>query len=597
VNRNLSLLVIFLAVCFSTLCAQDRYLELYQYNSDNARLWENNLFYNSPVFANSDINVRWFSLNERRMSFNQESRRFGIDLGFEKRMGKFRHDVLSGYAYIYDSSDLEINLRPYINRTGYYGYGLSFSPIDSIMLDSQARYYFRNEQDRYNRDITFSSDGLYYRFSSRASAANQSFYAVVNAGMENKELDWESFNAKSASTSLTHYGERHHLRADYSFTHREDDLYTLSPYSIRSQYMYSDTQKRATHSINATFRYFPSDWMEITLNEDYSQRKVRMTDNVFKNNADFVNRSSINAVIYPHQSVRLDNLIRYDKSIKNFSYEVNSRHTENRFIGSYGSWQYAPDDSLRWGYEVNLQRITYPDQENRWDNDLLSQSYRLGITHYLNRHIKLRNWLIINTRDDVYIDALLSSNNRRMRSVSMAPECEILLSDQLMFKQEYLIRADYTSYMSKTEGRTGTIYRQLNCNYSIIFDNFPYIARSSDLVWMRLPFRSNYGKALRIEVKFEFQQNEFGSKVEDYYLITSRNLRYTAALNLKHDIHNLYYIVYPQYTWGTWKEYSLLVGCAWRIDQDSIMEFSLNPYGDDLSNLDWQISTAINLRF
>ncbi|MBM4403797.1 MAG: hypothetical protein FJ042_05385 [Candidatus Cloacimonetes bacterium] len=596
-NRNLSLWLILSAIWLNPLVAQDRYLELFQHISDKTRSWENTLFYHSPIFANSDIRVKWFSLSDRRLSYNQDSRRFGIDLGFDQRFGKLEHHILSGYDYVYDSSDLEINLRPYINKTGYYGYGLSYTPLDSLVINTQGRYYFRNEQDRFNKDASFHSDGFYYRLGGRASAQIRSLYASANTNLECKKLEWESHTSKAISSSIVNFSETYQFRTDYSFNQRDDELYVLSPDSIRSQYNYTDTLKRSSHGVNADLIIPVADWMEITLSEQYSQHKVRLANNYFKNNADFMNRSSINAVIYPGGSVRLDGIIRYDLAIKDFSYEVNSRHMENRYVGSFGSWEYAPGDSLRWGYEIDLQRITYPDQENEWDNDLLSQSYRVGIIKYLHKRIRFRNWLVINTKDDIYIDALLSSNNHRMRSVSLIPELGILLGDRLYLSNDYVIRADYTSYDFKAENRSGTLYRQLAGNYSMVFDTFPFIARSSDLVWMYLPYRSGEGKALRLEARFEYQQNEYGNKIEDYYLITNRNTRFTAAINLKHDIHNLYYIIHPKYTWGTWKEYNLLVGCAWQIDHDSIIELSLNPYGDNIKHLTWQISTVINLRF
>ncbi len=544
-----------------------------------------------------DLSVRWFSLNEKRISFNQESRRFGIDVGYEQRTGLFRHNILSGYDYIFDSSDLEIDLRPYVNKTGYYGYGLTFAPLDSLNLDSQARYYFRNEQDRYNEYMAFKSNGYYYRLGGRLGGVIHSFSGSLAGGLEYKELDWETFEVYQLSSALAQRGDKHLITANYAYHQREDDLYILIPDNIRSQYNYSDTQKRFSHTLNASVATYPADWLELSLNEQYAQRKVRLSENYFRNNADFVNRTSLIAVVYPLSSVRLENILRYDIAIKDFTYEINSRHTENRSISTFGSWQYSPSDSLRWAYEIDMQRITYPDQENRWDNDLLVQSYRLGVVHYLWQNMKLRNWLILNTKDDIYLDALLSANNSRMRSISLIPECDILLGDRLLFRQNYTIRADYTNYHYKTEGRTGTFYRQLICRYGMIFDSFPYVARSADMIWMRHPYRSSDGKALKVETTFEYQQNEFGAKQQDFYLITSRNQRYTVALQLKHDIYNIYYTIHPQYTWGTWKEYNLLFGCAWQMDHDSIVEISLNPYGDSVKNLDWQISTAVNLRF
>jgi len=40
-----------------------------------------------------------------------------------------------------------------------------------------------------------------------------------------------------------------------------------------------------------------------------------------------------------------------------------------------------------------------------------------------------------------------------------------------------------------------------------------------------------------------------------------------------------------------------LLGAAWRFNNNSLVEFSLNPVGEDLQSLDWKTSVSLNLQF
>ena len=98
---------------------------------------------------------------------------------------------------------------------------------------------------------------------------------------------------------------------------------------------------------------------------------------------------------------------------------------------------------------------------------------------------------------------------------------------------------------------------------------------------------------------YSFEINEyadFNSNIQ-VYEIDFRNQRHQASLLFKHDIESLYYIIQPQFSWGTWVEYGLLLGAAWRFNNNSLVEFSLNPVGEDLQSLDWKTSVSLNLQF
>ncbi|MDP2173494.1 MAG: hypothetical protein Q8J62_06940, partial [Candidatus Cloacimonadaceae bacterium] len=380
---------------------------------------------------------------------------------------------------------------------------------------------------------------------------------------------------------------------------RKDDLYVLTR-SLDTRnpsfYTLSDAQVRNALSYNGIAEFMPAGFLRLTLQEYFSQRITELENNIVRNNGDYINQAALNIEIFPLEKINLRSRVQHSFAIKDFSFSRKTRHTENRSINTMLAYEYSHGDSLSVSANFDLQRTSYPDDDHRWDNDLLSRSFRIGNVHYYKERIRLSTWLNWNIRDDVYIDGVLSSNNKQIHSISMMPDCAILLGDRLMFKQSYQIRTDYTDYTY--EASKQSLYRQLTYKYNLVFDSFPLIARSGDQRWLDLPYRSTGIGALMTDMFFGYEQNEYGDMLSSgVYSIDLKNKRYSAGFTLKHDIQNLYYILEPKYSWGSWKEYYLLIGAAWQFNNQSLLEFSVNPVGDILDKLDWRTTVNLNLRF
>jgi hypothetical protein len=41
----------------------------------------------------------------------------------------------------------------------------------------------------------------------------------------------------------------------------------------------------------------------------------------------------------------------------------------------------------------------------------------------------------------------------------------------------------------------------------------------------------------------------------------------------------------------------MLFGLAWRFNNESLLELSINPVGDSIRDLDWKSTVNLNLRF
>jgi len=597
-----------LALCFScivlALPAQSRNLEFYFSGSRQVRSLQNNLLYQLSPLKNSLLSIRSLNSLEQRISFDQNQRRSSLELELALDGDWWRHHFLSGYEYLYDRSALEQELHPYVNRTGFIGYRLELAVLDSLRIGSGVKGFLRREEDRYLLDNQLGSEG--YELTANAGYGN-TFWQTdtgVNLELGTRKLDWEFYESAAVNAYLNHLRDSFTWHNNFSLSRRRDKLYVLGQDSAnqgRSFYSLHDTQSRYALSYTGSADLAAGDWLQLTALESYSHRLTDFDQNIVRNNADYLNLASLQLVVSPWQKLNWQNLVSHSYAIKDFSFTRNTRHTEIRSISSNLSWEYAPGDSLTLGGLIDLQRTTFPDDANRWDNDLRNRSLRLGNTHYWKQRIKLSNRMIWNIRDDIYTGALLSSNNKVVNSLSYSPECDILIGDRLLFKQEYQIRVDYTKYLYEYifNDQKRSLYRQLAYKYSLVFDSFPFTARSGDLVWMKLPYRRGSGNAFLTDFSFAFEQNDYADydTLTDIYVINFKNRRYITTLTLKHDIQDFYYIIQPRYSWGTWTEYNLLLGLAWQFNNLSLLEISVNPTGEKIKSLDWRTSISLNLQF
>jgi len=596
VKRNLLLSALCFSFCF--LSAQANLLDFSFSGSNSSRNLENNLRYQLTPFKASLLQISAQSFSEQRLNFSQRSRRslLSLDLAFDREL--LRHSVESGYEYLYDSSELDEQFQPYRNKTGFLGYTLDLMPADSLLFEAGVQGFIRSEEDRYLLGSKLNSQG--YLVHGRASASTEllNTRTGLSAAYERKTMDWEYYQTGSLAAWLNHQSQNLLVNNNFSLSRRDDDIYVLLPDTSaggRGFYDLDDSQRRSSLVYSGSLEYEPWELLRLNLQESFNKRITDLAENTVRNNSDLMNQASLSLELKPVYNLGWSSTFSHGYGLKTYSLTQTSRESENRFLSTGLNWEYTGGDTLSAAFSVDLQRSSFPDDQNRWDNDLRHIRVNLANAHYWKERLKLSNRLYWNLTDDVYLDGLLSGNNKQTASYIYNPSCAMLIGDRLLFNQNYLIRADYTSYMYDPTDKA--FYRQLELEYKLVFDSFPFAARSQDQRWLLLPYRNNDGNAFLADLSFGFERNEYADFNGQIYVIDFKNTRYTAALTLKHDIQNLYYIIQPQYSWGTWTEYNLLLGLAWKFTEASLLEFSLNPVGDSLDNLDWRSSVSLGAHF
>ena len=597
-KRNSLLSALFFSLALGSLSAQTNLLDFSWSGSNSSRNLENNLRYQMTPFQASLLQISAQNFSEQRLNFSQKSRKsqLGMDLTFDR--GLLSHGVQSGYEYFYDSSELDADFQPYRNKTGYLGYTLDLAPKDSLLLEAGARGYVRSEDDRYLTGSKLNSQGYLVHGRAAAGTGIWNSSAGISAAFERKVMNWEYYQTGSLGAYLNHQSQNLAFNNNLSLTRRDDRLYVLLPDEAaggRGFYSLDDSQRRNSLIYCGTLEFLPWEFLSLRLQENFSKRITDLAENTVRNNSDLMNQASLAVDLKPLPSLGWETIFSHGYGLKSFSNAQNSRNTESRFLSSGLDWEYTSGDTLSLGFNVDLQRSSFPDDANRWDNDLRNIRLNLANAHYWKDRLKLSNRLYWNLTDDVYLDGLLSGNNKQTAGYVYNPEIALLLGDRLLFNQKYLLRADFTEYMYDPDDKA--VYRPLELEYKLVFDSFPYAARSQDQRWMLLPYRNNDGNAFLADITLGFERNEYADFDGQLYVINFKNTRYSAAFTLKHDIQDLYYIIQPQYSWGTWTEYNLLLGLAWQFTESSLLEFSLNPVGDSLHDLDWRSSVSLGAHF
>lgn len=595
-KKTLFSLAILLLSCSSGLFAQSRGIEFYLYNSDNIRLLESNLGYQTSPSEHSTMNIIGQSSWEQRLNFNQQTRRSLLGSRFSYHKYRLSHGLILDYESYFDASDLDPTA--YINKNGNLGYQLHWAVADSLFLSLQAHGLIRNEQDRYLVGNYLKSDGFQLLSDASYGYENDLLSLGISGNLDKKLMDWEAYESASAAAMMRWIFPKVYWDNSFNISYKEEDIFNLWTNEAKqnSSYYQLDTQSRSIMNLRSQVDFAPHELLSLNLSEYYSERRTRLDNNIVRNNGEFYNDLQLKLDYFVHPRITLSSEAAHQLAIKDFSYAQNTRHVENRILGATAAWQYSEQDSLITSLGINLQRTYFPRQDNRWDNDLRTRNYRLGWKHYYKDYIRLGNWFVYSLREDVYLDSLLSANNHSLESFSFLPEIDILLGDRVAFRQGYQIRADYTDYYYQTQ-RINKLYRQVGYRYNLIFDSYPYLARSGDEKWLRLPYRRNRGSAFLIDLGYAYEENQYADQAGNYYNIKTKNRKNVASLNLKHDIDDFYYSLSPQYSWGTWTEYSLVAGASWNFNHGSYLELTLSPVSEDLKEINWRSSVNLSLRF
>lgn len=587
---------------FPYLCiAQNNDFNLYYYNSSKQRKFEQTTSYLIYPAVNWLLQINGKNSEDKRIDFDQTSRNSFLNLIMQKQASAFNHRFEAGYTYLFDQSNLDIELNPYQNRSAFLGYGTHFNLIDSLFLGSDIKAYYQDEQDRYFVKNRYISQGLMERVYSTYFTGEENRFVSVAANWESKALDWESYHQASASFSTFWTNDNISFNSATTYASRQEDLYVLqSPDTTDfwGGYKKYDRQfvKRFNTSLSATLPL--GEKLSCSVNENYFLQDYEHQTNKNRNSGNYNNLAQVNFQYQLMDNIELKSLNSHNYYIKDLSYSKNSRIIDNRTSVVGGSWNYNAYDSLNIDYTIDLKRTLYPDSGHNMDNDLLSEMYRLNWIVFWKNRLRIGNRLLYINKEEVFIDSDLSANNNTATSLQWQPESDLLIGDSFLLHQNYQIRADYDNYnYNSFSNIKDTFYRLLGCSYRIVYDSSPLAAKLSYPKWYSLPFRGRNFDATRLELGYTWEKNETSAKEGDIYFINGIIERQSISGIIQKQYGFGIYQLSPKYSWGYWKEYNLIMSALWMLNSNSTAEIIINPIGSDIDALDWRVSCSVNLLF
>ncbi len=581
--------------------AQSNDFSLYFYNSLKQRKFEQSTSYKLSPLKNWQVQITGRTLEDKRIDFDQISRNSFLYVSMYNSDRLLTHNIQTGYEYLTDYSSLESELNPYLNRTGFLGYGITLSPLDSLRLETSARAYYRQEQDRYKDNHELISSGFLERVSTSFSMNSDAAYLSLGGNAELKKLDWENYRQFSANLSSQLEKNSLLVQGFVNASTRTEDLYVLqSPDQENGNSFYdnSDRQYKKNLTTNLNVSFPVGNHLNCEILESYSLSDYRHEQNKARNTGDYNNLAQVRLSYLLTDNIMLTSNNAHSYYIKDLSYVRNSRIIDIRTANAGMAWEYVASDSILFDYTIELRRTQFPDSNHKLDNDYLTNTYKLGWILYWKSRMRVANRLLYWQRDDVFINAVLSANNSTITGLQWQPECDLLLGDSFLLHQEYQIRADYDDYKYNlfTEIRD-TFYRKVSASYHIVYDSTPLAAKLTLTKWNQLPYRSRRTDAFRADLSFDWERNETGIKEGNEYLINGIDERHNISCMLQAQRGIAIMQVQPKYSWGTWKEYSLMLSSAWQLNRDSLAEIRVNPIGSDLNDLDWRVYCSLNLMF
>ncbi|MBM4399335.1 MAG: hypothetical protein FJ041_03260, partial [Candidatus Cloacimonetes bacterium] len=448
----------------------------------------------------------------------------------------------------------------------------------------------------------FISRGHYGKAFSGYGFGNEQKSLNISGEWESKKLNWESYRQANAILSANIINDFITATSNTIVSTRQDDLYVLesvTPEKQRSSYQRLDKQyrKRLNTDLNVMFSLGNS--IGLTLYDSYSLQNYELQMNKSRNTGDYNNLAQISFSYYPVPNIELKSVNSHNYYIKDLSSIKNTRIIDTRKTSNSIIWGYNNADTLSINYTVELKRTMYPDSGNDMDNDYLSNNYRASWIIFYKDRIRISNHLLYIINDEIFIASELSANNNQSTSLQWQPECDILIGDCLMLMQDYQIRADYDNYYySQTFSNIrDTFYRFVSCGYNLVYDTTPLAAKSIYTNWNNLPYRNRNSNAFRFELSYNWERNETSAQENGVYYINDTEERQAIGTVIQKQFGIGIYQLQPKYSWGYWKEYSMLLSALWQLNKNSSTEFIINPIGPDFNNLDWKISCSINLLF
>lgn len=256
-------------------------------------------------------------------------------------------------------------------------------------------------------------------------------------------------------------------------------------------------------------------------------------------------------------------------------------------------------DSLSFNRKLALTKTDYKVGNNVLDNDSLLDENQVSIYWTFRERMRMVSHFNYTKREEVFLDALMSGNNKVIRTYSLLPSVDIRINRNLSFIQEYHLRADYDDYsfdwLHKPDDR---MFRRFTASYAV---KSRFSARGSGYISGGLdevspPKRDE--DYLLADVRYIYDINSSGFlNDEEKYELYAENEYHTLEIELTRLYQRVILRLRPRFIWSNDNyEFNHIFLIDYNLPRRlGMMTLSLNPTGSNIENILWRVN--FDLRF
>ncbi len=479
--------------------------------------------------------------------------------------------------------------------TNYLNYGYSFEKNHSQFEDTLQTYKKQSQSISYKNTFAYSffntsAEIKYLQLQNDKGSSTQKISKGYFYGLESTYLDSlssELFKGQlSYSEKNLDYDYRKILNSSLKFSKQNDflNLYinTNADYGKYSIFNYQekiDYQKRINLTndleFNLSFPFISNFTTYLLSQSDY--RNTRYDNKVTKNVFEFFQNSELlSEYKKDYYSLKFKFIKAYSK--KNYPKQNILILNETTGISPYLTYFFNPTDSIYFNYYQDINRITYPEENNIFDNDKTNNLSTVVLYNNIKNYIGVKNSFSYQVRKDIYLAQEMSGTNFTRTSYTWQPETEIEIFRNIFFLQKYSLKADYYDYYWE-EGLQDYYYRRLNMALTLEKKEF----------YQNLFY--NYG------LEFRLEDSDTGTKFdEEQYLQLNRRTSSVYSLHLIQNYHSLYFKLLPELTISDNKEINFISELG--INTESLsLKILVNPLISDQEETIWKSSMEIFYNF
>ena len=461
------------------------------------------------------------------------------------------------------------------------GLDLSYNPYDSLFVNTGVTYIRAGEVNSRISDGTLHSNGYHTSNNIRYARDIDSANLLLYTFLEVMHLDYDFTRNYGANLNFAIMDPN--IETELSFRRYRNKIYLLNDQI--------DTHIRSDYWVSATYRETITENLSFSLGNTFQVRDNRLRARNDRNYLE-IDYSLASDIEYRWRRFRLFTDAEHRIVSRSFKEELNTRYQEFRQFRSGVSYYYSDRDSLVFTRNLNLIRTDYTISTNVLDNDQLYDEKQVSIYTHLRDEIRLINHFNFTQREEVYLQSGMSANNKTTSTYNLLPSLNIALNRNLLFIQDYHLRADYDDF-KWGESIRDRMYRKFSASYSVL-TNFPWFTGRDYILPDREYFY--YYNNLVLGLTYIYDTNSSGNSVGNAYEVFAENEYHTLQMELFRRIDHIEFRIRPRFTWVNVRyEFNHQFDLTYLLpDRKNFISVGINGSGNSLDELLWRVNALVH---